>query len=106
MGDKVAKENFARMIKEGMWVPHGKSYKGSQTYCPALEFEGDIRDIYRGKDFSNEPSLPEVANVDAITRYVSSEARWGNALILKEFYRKSKDRKFAAKGRKNTHRKS
>ena len=21
---KVAKENFARMIKDGMWIPHGK----------------------------------------------------------------------------------
>ena len=30
-----------------------------------------------GERFPKEPSLPEVSNVDAITGYVSSEARWG-----------------------------
>ena len=97
-GDKIAKDYFARMITEGMWIPHGKSYKGCATYCPALEFEGRIRDIYREGDFASEPVLPDVANVDAISRYVASDARWGNALILKEFYKRPNGRKDASKG--------
>ena len=70
--------------------------QGRPTYSTSLEFDGERRYVYGG-NFLTEPVLPEVANADAITRYVTSEARWG-ALISKAFYKRPNGRKFAAKG--------
>ena len=35
-GENVARGQFTRMKNSGLWIQHGKSYKGLASYCPKL----------------------------------------------------------------------
>ena len=81
----MAREHLARMIQSGLWIPHGKSYKGHENYCAKLVFEGTLRDIYGDECREDEPTFPEVANMASLQRYAGSNARWNNALLIRDF---------------------
>ena len=82
-GEYVAMGLFARMKNSGLWIPHGKSYKGNASYCPKLVAGGNMGDIYGSECDASEPTLPEVVNMNSLERYAGSNARWGNSLIIR-----------------------
>ena len=84
-GENVEKEYFARMISADLWIPHGKTYKGVAIYFPKLVCDGDMGDIYGEECDVGEPTLPDVANMDALGRYAGRNARWDNAFIIRGF---------------------
>ena len=84
-GGNVAMDYFPRMIRAGLWIPHGETYQGIASSCPKLVCDGDMVDIYGEACVFGEPTLPVVANMDALERYAGSNARWGNALIIRDF---------------------
>ena len=73
------------MIRTGLWMPHGKTYKGIASYCPKLVCDGDMGDVYGEECEVGETTLPEVANTNALERYDGSATRWDNSLIIREF---------------------
>ena len=54
-GESVAKEPVARVIKEGLWIPHWESYERSQTLRHKLEAECRILDIYNEDQCNSDP---------------------------------------------------
>ena len=84
-GEDVARDHFARMKNAGLWIPHGKTYKGIASYCPKLVSCGNIDDIHGSDCDASEPTLPEVVNMNSLERYARSNARWENALIIRDF---------------------
>ena len=73
------------MKNSGLWIPHGKSYKKIASYCPKLLAGWDMSDIHGSDCDASEPTLPEVVNMNSPERYDGSNARLGNALIIRDF---------------------
>ena len=44
-----------------------------------------MRDIYGDGCDTDEPTVPEVVNMDSIERYAGGDARWANALLIRDF---------------------
>ena len=84
-GSNVARGYFSRIIRAGLWMPHGEKYNGAASYFPKIVRDGDMGEV-RGEEFEvGGHTLPEVANTHAIERYAGSAARWDNALIIRDF---------------------
>ena len=67
------------------WIPHGGEYKEIASYCPKVVCDGDMGDIYDGEFDVGGLTLPDVSNMNAVGKYAGRNARWGNALIIRDF---------------------
>ena len=79
-------QEFERMVKDGLWMRHGKSYHNQPCFSPVIRPRRSASLLFGNEEPENELKYMEKINVKALRLYAESEPRRKNAETIKQHY--------------------
>ena len=100
-GKEESKKIFDDMLKAGLWIAHGKTYKLTAIYCPAIRTRCPASELFGDDKGVTSCAYKEKANVGELKAYASHPSRWENSRVWGKYYKAQSDSVAVKRGRLN-----